>query len=670
MGQDGSRISYPTRDTRPPLLPTYPAANPTRDMAQNNSHFSPFNRQACQGSGSLSSRMTGPLSTTTIDRSTALNRQEVQMFEDRPAHVGSRKRSHNDVGGTPFEEEERQVQRARVGSSSSFHQGRPERATAPQTFQDALNSLHGGRGPMTATRGRKFRYPSGNRTMHHREQERISSTFANVDPPDRWPPVNSLAGANHTVQPSTTPSLHAPNLRKRSREEDSDADSEESDGERHAKLRRRDEEQTSVSRRASPNVRTAAFRPGTGHRFPNHSMRMNPQSQISREDESQGLDITNVIENHNSEAASSPAPNDRVVIDLTLDDTDTEEEASHQATSTGREFLWDFPSDSNTGQNVDNPHSPVFESTIPSGQQTPRPPSVRGSSPEPAGPTSPQMPSSEEPQPEPTSPQWETPSSSPPSSGFDSSDADNDVTGRAYIGDRVLAVEERRLRPFELKPHPVFEFFLEVVENHPMYLLSHKPVTQPSRRIAEEYLMVGVHGDLHKVTITNEPRCNCSEGAHGLPCWHILFILKKILKVPEPLCCQSALLDDELELMLTRKIPDNYCQRRSINEQESCLICHEDLNVNENIITCCKIECGVNFHRDCVLKWAATKWEDENFSRSGSGIQCGICRQSWVFTGEEMLEAIRIGQNGHIYKTIEGYTNVAKILGIRELWFE
>ncbi|KAJ8059845.1 hypothetical protein OCU04_011475 [Sclerotinia nivalis] len=119
--------------------------------------------------------------------------------------------------------------------------------------------------------------------------------------------------------------------------------------------------------------------------------------------------------------------------------------------------------------------------------------------------------------------------------------------------------------------------------------------------------------------------------------------------------------------MLTREIPDNYCQRRPINEQESCLICHEDLNANENILTWCKIQCGVNFHRGCVLKWAATKWEDENFFRSGSDIQCGICRQSWVFTGEELLEAIRIGQNGHIYKAIEGYTNVAKILGIKEL---
>ncbi|KAJ8059846.1 hypothetical protein OCU04_011476 [Sclerotinia nivalis] len=540
MGQDSSRISYPTRDAPPHLLPTYPAANITREMAQNNSHFSPYDRQPRQGTGYISSRMNGPLDTTTIDRSTALNRQEARMAEDRPAHPGSRKRSRNDVWDGPLEEE-RQVQRARTGSSSSLHQGGPEHVITSQTFQDALNYLRSGRGSMTAIRGRKFRYRSGGRTMHRREQERISSAFANIDPPGRWPPVNSLAGANHTVQPSITPSLHAPNLRKRSREEDSDADSEESDGERHTKLRRRGEEQTPVGRRASPNVRAAASRPGTSHRFPNHSMRMNPQSQIAHEDESQSLDITNAIENHNLEAASSPAPDElpaaealsnqdhqsntsRVVIDLTLDDTDTEEEASHQATSDGREFLWDFPSDSDTEHNVDGPRSPVFEPAIPSGQQTPRSPSLRGGSPEPAGPTSPQMPGSEEPQPEPTSPQWETPSSSPPSSGFDYTDAGNDVTDWAYIGDRVLAVEERRLRPFEQKPHSNFGMFLEVVENLPMYVLSRKPVTQASRRIAEEYLMVGAHGDLHKVTIANEPRCDCSEGAHGLPCWHVLFV--------------------------------------------------------------------------------------------------------------------------------------------------
>lgn len=126
-----------------------------------------------------------------------------------------------------------------------------------------------------------------------------------MDLPDRWPQINSRAGANHSGQPSITPSLHEPNLRKRSREEDSDADSEESDGDRHRGVRRRGEE-----RNPSGNVRAAASRPGTSHRFPNHSRRMNSQSQIAREDGSQSLDITNAVEDHNSEPASLPAPDE------------------------------------------------------------------------------------------------------------------------------------------------------------------------------------------------------------------------------------------------------------------------------------------------------------------------------------------------------------------------
>ncbi|APA12344.1 hypothetical protein sscle_09g071140 [Sclerotinia sclerotiorum 1980 UF-70] len=200
-----------------------------------------------------------------------------------------------------------------------------------------------------------------------------------------------------------------------------------------------------------------------------------------------------------------------------------------------------------------------------------------------------------------------------------------------------------------------------------MYVLSRKLVTQGSRPIAEEYSIVGAHGNLHKVTIANEPRCDCCKGTYGLPCWHVLFILKKILKVPEPLCYQFVLLDVELEWMLTRDIPDNYCQRRSVNEQELCYICQEDLSTNENILTWCKTQCGVNFHRNCVLEWAATKWEDENFPRGQSNIHCAVCRQPWVFTGEELLEAIRTDQNGHIYKGVGGYTNVAKIFGMKEL---
>lgn len=170
MGQDSSRISYPTRDNTPPLSPTHPAANITREMAQNNNRLPPYERQARQGTRAPSSRINSPLDTTTIDRSNALDRQEFRMAERRTARSESRKRWRGEARDLPSEEE-RQARRARIGSYRYYHQGGPGRVTTVYTFQDALNNWRARRGPMTPIRGRRSRYLSGSRTMHRQEQK-------------------------------------------------------------------------------------------------------------------------------------------------------------------------------------------------------------------------------------------------------------------------------------------------------------------------------------------------------------------------------------------------------------------------------------------------------------------------------------------------------------------
>lgn len=57
-----------------------------------------------------------------------------------------------------------------------------------------------------------------------------------------------------------------------------------------------------------------------------------------------------------------------------------------------------------------------------------------------------------------------------------------------------------------------------------MHLLSHQRVTEEFGSRKEEYLIVARTGNLDKVTITNEPYCNCYDGLVGELCTHIVYV--------------------------------------------------------------------------------------------------------------------------------------------------
>lgn len=103
---------------------------------------------------------------------------------------------------------------------------------------------------------------------------------------------------------------------------------------------------------------------------------------------------------------------------------------------------------------------------------------------------------------------------------------------------------------------------------------------------------------------------------------------------------------------------DKFCTRKSVEEQETCSICLEDLKAHESIVWC-RGQCGKNFHLECILNWAET-----NFQDGQPDITCGNCRAPWIWVGRQLRFLIESAWNLQYdidYKE-EGYLNLSELL--------
>lgn len=73
--------------------------------------------------------------------------------------------------------------------------------------------------------------------------------------------------------------------------------------------------------------------------------------------------------------------------------------------------------------------------------------------------------------------------------------------------------------------------------------------------------MLGSTGNVYTVQVGHVPSCSCPDGSKGNHCKHLLFVLLKILQVPQDsnLWYQAALLTNELEAIfaLSRPAPSD-----------------------------------------------------------------------------------------------------------------
>ncbi|KAI9642907.1 hypothetical protein NHQ30_008641 [Ciborinia camelliae] len=125
---------------------------------------------------------------------------------------------------------------------------------------------------------------------------------------------------------------------------------------------------------------------------------------------------------------------------------------------------------------------------------------------------------------------------------------------------------------------------------------------------------------MHQVIMVKEPICNCRDWGRGHLCKHIVFVLGKVLELEAPLRHQVAFLSTEVDNMLDIVVIDDYCQRKRV---DMCYICLDELDANDNTLTWCKSQCGVSFHRHCMLHWAAENWKVKRDAT------CRHCRALW-----------------------------------------
>ncbi|KAF2203833.1 hypothetical protein GQ43DRAFT_389193, partial [Delitschia confertaspora ATCC 74209] len=230
---------------------------------------------------------------------------------------------------------------------------------------------------------------------------------------------------------------------------------------------------------------------------------------------------------------------------------------------------------------------------------------------------------------------------------------------------------EKRLRKFRKHAPQTYLDRYERAMSQRMFLIDReRKVVNEGEGRGEQYEeevfdMAGTTGNVYQVTISKVPRCTCPDARKNrMLCKHIIYVLVNVLKAPQDLQYQLALLSTELSQIFAHA-PSN--PQSSDGSQEpgtstagkrkpiegDCPICVMEFELKEEEkgeILWCKAACGNNVHKACFEQWARSKPGD---------VKCVFCRTPWK-GDEETVK--RIAKSG--MKNAEGYVNVAGQLGL------
>ncbi|KAG4437638.1 hypothetical protein IFR05_006899 [Cadophora sp. M221] len=224
--------------------------------------------------------------------------------------------------------------------------------------------------------------------------------------------------------------------------------------------------------------------------------------------------------------------------------------------------------------------------------------------------------------------------------------------------------EEKRLKRFRVKAPVSYMERLQRVTSQRMFLIDReKGVGGDGLCPEEKFDIAGSTGNIYQVTIYQVPRCTCPDAAKGNQCKHIIYIMVNVLKAPEDLAYQLALLSTELiEIFANAPITpqssdgapstatDTGGSRKPV--EGDCPVCVMEFDESDKSddILWCKGACGNNIHRHCFEQWARSK---------PGPVKCVYCRTPWK-GDEDSIK--RISKSGQVNE--EGYVNVAGGLGL------
>lgn len=166
-------------------------------------------------------------------------------------------------------------------------------------------------------------------------------------------------------------------------------------------------------------------------------------------------------------------------------------------------------------------------------------------------------------------------------------------------------------------------------------------------------------GKIFKVTISNPHTCSCSSSSTSNLCLHQVFVLLKVLKIPQnhPLSHQTSLTDSEISLVLSGSCggapgghkstgaarrqftsngskkqdegvglnEDGFVHRQELDEDccIQCPICQDDMS-KDQALTWCRKGCGNNIHAKCMQNYS--QYKISNKEAAG----CPLCRVDWA----------------------------------------
>ncbi|OBT69843.1 hypothetical protein VE03_00744 [Pseudogymnoascus sp. 23342-1-I1] len=235
---------------------------------------------------------------------------------------------------------------------------------------------------------------------------------------------------------------------------------------------------------------------------------------------------------------------------------------------------------------------------------------------------------------------------------------------------------EKRLHGFRERAPYKFQDRLERAISQPIFLIDReRKMNSNGTHEIEKFDMAGSTGNIYEVTIDKKPKCTCMDARiRGNQCKHIIYVLVNVLKVPEHLQYQQALLSTELKEIfehapVTPQSSDGSEETSHPGKRKpiegDCPVCVIEFKPSGEILWC-KAACGNNIHKACFDQWAKSK---------PGPVKCVYCRTVWMDDEDAAKKISRHGRR----KNEEGYINVAEELGLsgvrdhssyHQPWFE
>jgi len=179
--------------------------------------------------------------------------------------------------------------------------------------------------------------------------------------------------------------------------------------------------------------------------------------------------------------------------------------------------------------------------------------------------------------------------------------------------------------------------------------------------------IAGSTGNVYNVTISHLLSCSCPAGIFNKKnqeksCKHIVYILHHVLKAPDHLKHQNALLTSDLHDIfdnapaLPSEIADDAPKDGNRKPMEDdCPICCTEFEADEEVVWC-RAACGNNVHKACFDQWAQVKRSNH------ATITCPFCRTPWQTSEGPKKVTVGVTNIEMPIQTARGYVNVAHLL--------